>query len=126
LAAWLLHARGAESVDRLLPEAVVPAGCLIEALHLCQAWGHRLPCARLREAVVAMGALIEPLAEGDAVRGAELLVRADELGAGRMAPTEALALALAERLDLPIVTDDRWSALGLDLEFTPLRTNTPR
>jgi PIN domain nuclease of toxin-antitoxin system len=123
--AWVNAERGAEPVDRLLPHAVIPAPNLTETLKAARTRGHALTCDQLRVRIVSMGALIEPFVDNDTVRAAELLL----YSAANPGPSgeclslgDAQCIAVAERLDLPVVGDDRlWSALPLTVKFHSFR-----
>jgi PIN domain nuclease of toxin-antitoxin system len=57
-----------------------------------------------------------------ATRAAELLLFADHRADGQSALGDALCIAIAERLQLPLVGDDGlWSQLPLDVEFHQFR-----
>lgn len=119
--AWVNAERGAEPVDRLLPYAVIPAPNLTETLKAARVRGHALTCDQLRVRIVSMGAHIEPFLDADTVRAAELLLySATRPGSNGecLSLGDAQCIAVAERLDLPIVGDDGlWSVLPLSVKF---------
>jgi ribonuclease VapC len=123
--AWVNAERGAASIDRVLPYAVIPAPNLTESLKAARARGHALTCDQLKVRIVSMGAHIEPFREADTVRAAELLL----LSAANPGPDGAClslgdsqCIAVAERLDLPLVGDDQlWSTLPLTVKFHSFR-----
>ena len=123
--AWILRERGAATVDRLLPYAVIPAPNLTESLHVSRDRGHQLSCDQLHARILAVGAEIEPYTDDDTVRGAELLLYIDAKpgpNAAGLSLGDAMCIAVAERLGLPIVGDDQlWSALPLEIDFHAFR-----
>ncbi len=123
--AWTLNERGAATVDRLLPFAVIPAPNLTEALHISRRRGHRLTSDQLRARVLAIGAEVEPFTGDDTVRAAEWLTYIDDNpqpGGDRLSLGDALCIAVAERLQLPLVGDDGlWSILPLAVAFHAFR-----
>lgn len=123
--AWVHAERGADSIGRLLPFAVVPAPNLTETLKAARARGHSLDCDQLRVRIVSMGTHIEPFLEDDCVRAAELLLhstRNSGADGGTLSLGDAQCITVAERLDLPVVGDDQlWSTLPLTTRFHPFR-----
>ena len=125
LLAWIRNERGAETVGRLMPVAVVPAPNLTEALHRARWRGHRMSPEDLHDHVVGMGLEVESFRQGDSVRAAELVLYSlqhpgpnDE----RLSLGDAACIAVAERLRLPISGDDSyWSLLPLEVDFHPFR-----
>lgn len=125
LLAWIRNERGAETVGRLMPLAVVPAPNLTEALHRARWRGHRMSPEELHDHVVAMGLEVESFGQDDAVRAAELLLYSIEHPGPddeRLSLGDASCIAVAERLRLPISGDDSyWSLLPLTVGFHPFR-----
>lgn len=124
--AWVLRERGHETIDKLLPVAVIAAPNLVEALYRARERGHRMPSDELHGAIVGMGARIEALTEDDADRAAELI---SESRARRTADDTAclslgdgLCLAVAERLGLTVTGGDQhWATCNLTVAFMPFR-----
>ena len=98
---WLRAEPGAATVGHLLAQAVIPAPALAEALHLAQASGHRLPPQALRIRLLALGAVIEPFTDLDAVRTADALGHTQPDDAG-VSFGQACTHAIASRLNLPV------------------------
>lgn len=121
--AWVLGERGQETVDRLLPVSVVPASAMVEVLHRARARGYRQEPSGLHADLLALGVRVEPLLDQDTLRAAELIAtsRADP-GPGSLSLADALCIATAERLGLPLTGGDRyWSDMDMSVEFVPFR-----
>jgi len=127
LLAWVRNERGAETVGRLMPLAVVPAPNLTEVLHGARRRGHRMSPEELHDHVVAMGLEVESFKQTDTVRAAELLLYSVEHPGPndeRLSLGDASCIAVAERLQLPVSGDDSyWSLLPLTVDFHPFRGN---
>jgi PIN domain nuclease of toxin-antitoxin system len=127
LLAWVQKERGAETVGRLMPVAVVPAPNLTEVLYRARRRGHRMSTEQLCDHVVAMGLEVEAFEQADAQRAAELLLYSVEHPGPndeRLSLGDASCIAVAERLRLPISGDDSyWSFLPLAVDFHPFRGN---
>ena len=123
LLAWVLGERGRDTVDRLLPVAAITAANLVEVLHRAPARGHRMSPAHIHEAVVGMGLAVEPVTDADTVRAAELLAMSRTTATdGTLSLGDALCLAVAERLDLPVSGGDQlWETLDLRVRYLPFR-----
>jgi PIN domain nuclease of toxin-antitoxin system len=125
LLAWIRNERGAETVGKLMPVAVVPTPNLTEALYRARWRGHRMSPEELHDHVVAMGLEVESFRQADTVRAAEVLVYSLEHPGPndeRLSLGDAACIAVAERLLLPIAGDDSyWSLLPLTVEFHPFR-----
>ncbi|MHB1473993.1 MAG: PIN domain-containing protein, partial [Dermatophilaceae bacterium] len=72
--AWVLRERGFETIDKVLPVAVVPVSAMVEVLHRAVERGHRLSPAQLHADLLALGLRVEPVTDADAQRAAELIV----------------------------------------------------
>ena len=72
--AWVLRERGFETIDKVLPVAVVPVSAMVEVLNRAVERGHRLSPAQLHTDLIALGLTVEPVTDADAVRAAELIV----------------------------------------------------
>jgi len=127
LLAWVRNERGAETVGRLMPVAVVPAPNMTEVLHRARIRGHRMTPDELQSHLAAMGLEVESFRPADTVRAAELLLySAEHPGPNdeRLSLGDATCIAVAERLRLPISGDDSyWSLLPLAVDFHPFRGN---
>lgn len=123
--ALLLDERGADTVAKLLPHAIVPAPNLTETLYMARRRGHRMGLQELHDHVLALGLTVEPYTDADAVRGAELHAYSDDHPSpdgSRLSLGDACCLAVAERLELPVAGDDRaWAALPLAVRFHRFR-----
>lgn len=127
LLAWVLRERGAATVGRLLPVAVIPAPNLVEVLYRAPERGHLMPPGQLHDHVLAMGIGVEPLTEADVPRAAELIAASRAAAAGApeksLALGDGLCLAVAERLDLPVTGGDQlWASQPLRVRFLPFRS----
>jgi PIN domain nuclease of toxin-antitoxin system len=126
LLAWVLRERGSDTIDKLLPIAVIPAPNLVEVLYRAVERGHRMPLADLHASIVGIGVEIAPLTEADADRAAEL-IRGSR--AQRKTPDDpclslgdGLCLAVAERLNLTVTGGDQhWATWDLSIAFMPFR-----
>lgn len=121
--AWVLHERGSETVDRMLPVAMAPVSVVVETLYRAVERGHRMSASELYGDLVAMGLSVVAIEPDDAVRAAELIA------ASRAAPGEdslslgdGLCIAVAERHGLPIAGgDELWEGLTLTVPYYPFR-----
>jgi PIN domain nuclease of toxin-antitoxin system len=126
LLAWVLNERGAHTIGKLLPVAVIPAPNLVEVLYRAPERGHRMPASQLQEHALAMGLAVEPFTASDVTRAAELIAysracRRDAQG-DCLSLGDGLGLAVAERIELPITGEDQlWAALPLSVQFMPFR-----
>lgn len=126
LLAWVLNERGAHTIGKLLPVAVIPAPNLVEVLYRAPERGHRMPASQLQEHALAMGLAVEPFTASDVTRAAELIAysracRRDAQG-DCLSLGDGLGLAVAERIELPITGGDQlWAALPLSVQFMPFR-----
>ncbi|MGH4021588.1 MAG: PIN domain-containing protein [Pseudonocardiaceae bacterium] len=126
LLAWALNERGADTIGKLLPVAVIPAPNLVEVLYLAPERGHRMTVGQIQEHALAMGPTVEPFTASDVARAAELIAysrasRRDAQG-DCLSLGDGLGLAIAARLELPITGGDQlWAALPLSVQFMPFR-----
>jgi ribonuclease VapC len=133
--AWVLKEQGRDVVAKLLPRSVIPASVLVETLYRAHDKGHKMSAAELRSSVVAMGVSVEPLLDDDTVRAAELII-ASHTGthrqAGSLSLGDGLCIATAERLNLPLIGNDRfWSSseaqgIGIKVEVKSFRDTGAR
>jgi ribonuclease VapC len=57
--AWVLHERGFEIIDKVLPIAVVPVSAMVEVLYRAVERGHRLSPGQLHADLLALGLTVE-------------------------------------------------------------------
>ena len=72
--AWVLRERGFETIDKVLPIAVVAVSAMVEVLYRAVEVGYRLSPAQLHADLLALGLTVEPVTDADAQRAAELIV----------------------------------------------------
>lgn len=131
LVAVLLQEPGHEAVEAVLDtgRAATTALGLAETLNVCRRREHELDGGTLRTVFAAMGLHVEPVTDADADAIVAVLAAADANRAaarGARVPTlsiaDATCIAVARRLDLPVVTADRfWSELPLDVVVRQFR-----
>jgi PIN domain nuclease of toxin-antitoxin system len=114
--ALVFNESGAHTVERLLPVSAIGTDNLTEVLVRCHARGYQRTSTELIGDLEALGLQIVPGTSPQAARAAELVhLSHAEKGqhAGRsLSRADGQALALAEDLNLPIVTGDRlWTDL---------------
>jgi PIN domain nuclease of toxin-antitoxin system len=120
--AWMLNERGADTIGRLLPFAVLPAPNVTEAIRTARAKGHAMTSDQLYARLEASCATIEPFRPVDASRAAELLLFADSKVRGQLSLGDAQCITVAERLSLPLIGDDGlWSQLPLEVDSHQFR-----
>ena len=73
LLAWVLNERGAATISKLLPLAVIPAPNLVEVLYRAPERGHRMEPADLHSHVTRMGVAVEPMTAADVPRAVDLI-----------------------------------------------------
>lgn len=124
--AWLMKERGCQTVDRLLPVAVVPASALTESLYRSVERGHTLPAEELYHALLVTGISVEPVTESDAVRAGELIAWSrtqdgDQLDRS-LSLGDGLCIAVAERLGLLVTGgDEYWETVPMTADYAPFR-----
>lgn len=122
IVAWLLNERGAAAVGRLLRFAVLPAPNVTESIRTARSHGHRMTSDQLYSRLEASCAAVEPFLDVDAPKAAELLLYADRRAGAQLSLGDALCIAVAERLQLPLVGDDGlWTELPLEVDFHQFR-----
>jgi PIN domain nuclease of toxin-antitoxin system len=122
IVAWLLNERGAATVGRLLQFAVLPAPNVTGSIRTARTHGHRMTSDQLYSRLEASCAAVEPFLDVDAPRAAELLLFADRQANAQLSLGDALCMAVAERLQLPLVGDDGlWTQLPLEVDFHQFR-----
>lgn len=124
--AWLRRERGAETVAKTLPYAVVPASALTETLYGARERGHRLEMTAIIASLTGMGTEIEPVVQADSLRAAELIEASRRARTSRSDPRlslgDGLCLAVAERLGLPVTGgDELWETVELTVAYRPFR-----
>jgi ribonuclease VapC len=122
IVAWLLNERGAATVGRLPQFAVLPAPNVTGSIRTARTHGHRMTSDQLYSRLEASCAAVEPFLDVDAPRAAELLLFADRQANAQLSLGDALCMAVAERLQLPLVGDDGlWTQLPLEVDFHQFR-----
>ncbi|HEV2954259.1 MAG TPA: PIN domain-containing protein [Candidatus Dormibacteraeota bacterium] len=124
--AWLNKERGADTVGKLLPHAVIPASALTEALYRSREKGHKLSTDDLATSLKEMGASIEPFTDADVVCAADLIFDSRQARTQPQDPClslgDALCLAVADRLGLPVTGSDHyWETLRPRIQYHPFR-----
>lgn len=123
--AWARRERGAETIARLLPQAVIAAPNLTESLFRARARGHGMTPDQLRSHVLGIGAAVEPFTDDDTAQAADLLLHSSAHPGPegrRLSLGDACCIAVAERLRLPIVGDDQlWGLLPLTVQVHAFR-----
>lgn len=132
---WILREQRWETVDRLLmsPDAdpVLPGPGLAEVAFIVRRRGNTATRAELHRALTGIGVRFAPSTDDDLLTAAELL----ELSAGQAAahPTgrsstlslaDALVLATAECLAVPVVTRNRYWRSFVDHRRRPVTVVT--
>lgn len=135
LVTWILREPRWETVDRLLmnPDAdpVLPGPGLAEVTFVARRRGNTSTRQEIFRALTGIGVRVVPSTEDDLLTAAELL----ELAVGpAMSGTgsrpsalslgDALILATAERLAVPVVTRDRYWRTFVDLTGRPITVVT--
>lgn len=122
LLAWVMHERGAETIDRLLPYAVVPVSALVETLYRARELRHGLTTSELHRDLLSMGVAVEPVTAEDAERAADLIAGSRLDGGSSLSLGDGLCLAVAERIGLTITGGDQlWETLDLAVDYRPFR-----
>ena len=122
LLAWVMRERGAETIDVLLPYAVVPVSALVETLYRARELGHGLGSADLHRDLLSMGIAVEPVTELDALRAADLIAASRAGRSGSLSLGDGLCLAVAERIGLTVTGGDQlWETLDLAVDYRPFR-----
>lgn len=123
--AWLFKERGAETIQQLLPHAVVPAPNLTESLYRAVQKGHGMASSDIVASLTALGVRIEPLTADDVIRSAELIAASRQKrpgNGGTLSLGDGCCIAVAERLGLTISGGDTaWEQLDLAVPFLPFR-----
>jgi ribonuclease VapC len=126
--ALLMKEQGYDIVQRVVKAgAVVPATNAVEALHIARRRGHSRSAEELFEDLEELGVQVEPVGADDVVEAAWLLRRSDEEATrnpklGTLSLGDATCLAVAKRLDLPVVVSDgAWEILDTGVKVLPFR-----
>lgn len=124
--AWVLKERGYETIDKVLPVAVLPASAMVEVLYRARERGHHMPSPELHDSLLAMGVRVEPVIAADVVRAAELIstsrTNAIPEDGRTLSLGDGLCIAVAERLDLTLAGGDQyWESCDLRVQFMPFR-----
>ncbi len=125
LAAWVYRETGYQVVARALPVAVAAVPNAVETLARAAERGYDASSDELLADLQAMGLVLEPVLPEDTVRASDLIIQSRKLriAAGHgIALGDALCLAVAERLALPVVGGDKaWDKLALAVEHRLFR-----
>lgn len=107
-----------------MPVAVLTAADATEALARAAERGY-LNSAELLADLQELGVELEVVGPADVLRAAELIVQSRELGLGKgwgISLADSLRLAVAERLQLPVIGGDKaWDELSLKVEHRLFR-----
>lgn len=109
--AWAFKEQGYADVGSLLPRAVITSAQAIEVL--ARSYRKGLPAGEpvVLDALLEMGVQIESVTADDVERAAFLIATSTLHGRGGRMGTlslgDAMCIAVAERLQLPVVTGDR-------------------
>jgi PIN domain nuclease of toxin-antitoxin system len=124
---YVIRGRGWETIEKLLPYAVVAVPNLTEALAVIAQKGlQKRSSEQLAGAIQDLGVEYDGCEVADAVRAAELIShsRLHPVGNGKLTLSlgDALCIAVAERRGLPIAgADQLWETLQLKVTFLPYR-----
>lgn len=124
--AYVLQERGWQTVDKILPVAILPLPNLTEVLYRAPTKGHAREPGDLFAHLIRLGLRTEPVEPADAVRAAELIVESEGAATGgsrrALSLGDGLCIAVAERLQLPITGGDQaWELLELKTIFHSFR-----
>ena len=119
LVAVVFQETGHEVVETILDSgrAATTAIALAETLNVARRREHELDASTLCTVFAMKGLRVEPVIEADSIATAVILAVADRNHATRpsISLADATCLAVARRLDLPVVTGDRqWTDLSLE------------
>lgn len=111
LVAVVFQETGHEVVETILDSgrAATTSIALAETLNVARRREHELDASTLRTVFAMKGLRVEPVIEADSITTAVILAVADRNRATRasISLADAICLAVARRLDLPVVTGDR-------------------
>lgn len=117
LLALLNEETGAEAVGAMAETAAISSVTWCEAFGKLRAAG--VPGERLRDDMVETGIAVVPVGSDAAEAAGDLLPRTRTLG---LSPADRACLAVARRLGVPAVTEDRvWTTLDLDVDVVGIR-----
>ena len=119
LVAVLFQETGHDVVETILDSgrAATTSIALAEALNVARRKEHELDASTLRTVFAMKGLSVAPVIEADSIATATILAVADRNRAPRasISLADATCLAVARRLDVPVVTGDRqWTDLSLE------------
>lgn len=119
LVAVLFQETGHDVVETILDSgrAATTSIALAEALNVARRKEHELDASTLRTVFAMKGLSVAPVIEADSIATATILAVADRSRATRasISLADATCLAVARRLDVPVVTGDRqWTDLSLE------------
>lgn len=123
--AFILQQSGHETVARVLPVGAITSVNLSEVLYKAHEFGYRHDLAGLAERLVRTGLQVEDVTADDAAVAAEVIASSRTSrtpGKGSLSLGDGICIAVAARLKLVLVGDDRhWEALDLPVEYRPFR-----
>ena len=120
--------RGHEAVRKVVAAgATVPATNLIEAVYKARSKGYRRSSDDVVGDLLELGLKVEPVTNADVLEAVWQLDNAQSIatrqpGIGSISLGDATCLAVARRLDLPVVVSDgTWEVLNSGLTVLPFR-----
>lgn len=123
--AFILQQQGHETVAQVLPVGAITSANLTEVLYKAREFGYRQDLAGLAERLVRTGLQVVEVIDVDAAVAAELIASSRKSrapGKGSLSLGDGICIAVAARLDLVLVGDDRyWEGLDLPVEYRPFR-----
>lgn len=125
LVAYVQRETGYQAVARALPVCVVPVPNAAEAVARCLERGYKGTAADLLDDLQELGVVLEPVLPGDAARAAELIAttRKQRLAGGYgISLGDSLCIAVAERLNLPLLGGDKlWDKVTMSVQHRLFR-----
>jgi PIN domain nuclease of toxin-antitoxin system len=128
LVALIMRERGHETVRKVVGAGcVVPSTNMIEAVNLIRLKGYNRSAEDVVGDLVELGIEIEPVAADDVLEAVWQLRNAQAVavkqpGFGSLGLGDATCLAVAKRLELPvIVSDGTWEVLDSGVDVLPFR-----
>ena len=114
---WTLNKPKHDTIEQLLPYAVVPVSCLTESIYKTRHRNNYDIAEQLRVA----GVEFEHFGVSDALRAGQLI--SDSLSSGdgnSLSMADGICIAIAERLRLALVSNDHyWETLDINVEVHP-------
>jgi len=114
---WTLNRPKHDTIEQLLPHAVVPVSCLTESIYKTRHRNNDDIAEQLRVA----GVKFEDFGISDALRAGQLIADSLSLGDGNsLSMADGICIAIAERLRLALVSNDHyWETLDINVEVLP-------